>query len=284
MGQYLARTDAPSSAGAWIDLSSVERTGSGVARVLQACYWSDADTAGGQPFPDGPLTVGLAIETKVACTIPSLAVTLYDMQGTKLVNADTVTVGRTLGLEPGTHRLTLRLPALHLNPGVYQMGFWLAGPLGAIYDHIPVGFEVEVVALQAPGLGRDADRRWAGHLPARAGGLRLNRTARRHRPAMWRTSSSHSARNRLRDSSLGGRRPAGVGRGMAGIRLRVDQPHQRAERPELRRVEAERAAIRARQSRRIAPVGVAASRERRNEATRRSRSDARSTLNAAYAR
>jgi lipopolysaccharide transport system ATP-binding protein len=36
VGQYLARADAPSSAGAWIDLSSVERTGSGVARVLQA--------------------------------------------------------------------------------------------------------------------------------------------------------------------------------------------------------------------------------------------------------
>jgi homopolymeric O-antigen transport system ATP-binding protein len=153
VGQYLARTDAPSSAGAWIDLSSVERTGSGVARVLQARYWSEADTAGGQPFPDGPLTVGLAIETKAACTIPSLAVTLYDMQGTKLVNADTVAVGRTLRLEPGTHRLALRLPALHLNPGVYQMGFWLAGPLGAIYDYIPVGFEVEVVALQSPGLG-----------------------------------------------------------------------------------------------------------------------------------
>jgi lipopolysaccharide transport system ATP-binding protein len=80
-------------------------------------------------------------------------VTLYDMQGTKLVNADTVAVGHTLRLEPGTHRLTLRLPALHLNPGVYQMGFWLAGPLGAIYDFIPVGFEVEVVALQSPGLG-----------------------------------------------------------------------------------------------------------------------------------
>jgi lipopolysaccharide transport system ATP-binding protein len=153
VGQYLARTDAPSSAGAWIDLSSVERSGSGVARVLQARYWSEADTAGGQPFPDGPLTVGLAIETRAVCTIPSLAVTLYDMQGTKLVNADTVAVGRTLRLEPGIHRLALRLPALHLNPGVYQMGFWLAGPLGAIYDYIPVGFEVEVVALQSPGLG-----------------------------------------------------------------------------------------------------------------------------------
>jgi lipopolysaccharide transport system ATP-binding protein len=154
VAQYLARAEAPSSAGAWIDLSSVERTGTGGARVMQARYRSETDRAGGQPYPDGPLTIGLVIETATPCTIPSLAVTLYDMQGTKLVNADTIAVGRTLRLDPGTHRVTLRIPELHLNPGVYGMGFWLAGPLGAIYDFIPVGFEIEVVALQAPGLGR----------------------------------------------------------------------------------------------------------------------------------
>jgi lipopolysaccharide transport system ATP-binding protein len=154
VAQYLARVETPSSAGAWIDLSSVERTGTGVARVVQARYRSEAQAAGGQPYPDGPLTIGLTVETAAACTIPSLAVTLYDLQGTKLVNADTIAVGRTLRLEPGTHRLTLRIPELHLNPGVYHMGFWLAGPLGAIYDFVPIAFEVEVVALQAPGLGR----------------------------------------------------------------------------------------------------------------------------------
>jgi lipopolysaccharide transport system ATP-binding protein len=154
VAQYLSQAGAASSAGAWIDLSSVERTGSGAARVSQARYWSESEVAGGQPYPDGPLTIGLAIEASAACTIPSLAVTLYDLQGTKLVNADTIAVGHTLRLDPGVHRLTLRIPALHLNPGVYQMGFWLAGPLGAVHDFVPAGFELEVVALQAPGLGR----------------------------------------------------------------------------------------------------------------------------------
>jgi hypothetical protein len=37
---------------------------------------------------------------------------------------------------------------------VYQMGFWLAGPLGTIHDFVPIGFELEVVALQQAGLGR----------------------------------------------------------------------------------------------------------------------------------
>jgi lipopolysaccharide transport system ATP-binding protein len=154
VAQYLARTEGASSAGNWIDLSSVWRTGSGTARVTEARYWSDSDAGGGLPYPDGPLTVGLAIEAASACTIPSLAVTLYDMQGTKLVNADTIAVGHTLRLQPGKHRFTLRIPELHLKPGVYRMGFWLAGALGSVYDFIPAGFEIEVVALQAPGLGR----------------------------------------------------------------------------------------------------------------------------------
>jgi lipopolysaccharide transport system ATP-binding protein len=154
VAQYLSRAEAPSSAGAWIDLSSVERTGTGVARVVQARYSSEVEVAGGQPFPDGPLTIGLALETTALCTITSLAVTLYDPQGTKLVNADTIATGRTLRLEPGEHRISLRIPELHLNPGVYQMGFWLAGPLGAIHDFVPIGFELEVVALQQAGLGR----------------------------------------------------------------------------------------------------------------------------------
>jgi hypothetical protein len=34
------------------------------------------------------------------------------------------------------------------------MGFWLAGPLDAIHDFVLTGFELEVVALQSPGLGR----------------------------------------------------------------------------------------------------------------------------------
>ena len=154
VAQYLARAEGPSSAGAWIDLSSVERTGGGVARAVRARYWSDTAAAGGQPYPDGPLTIGLVIDAVASCTIASLAVTLYDLQGTKLVNADTIAFGRTLRLEAGEHQVTLRIPELHLNPGVYMMGFWLAGSLDDIHDYVPAGFELEVVALQAPGLGR----------------------------------------------------------------------------------------------------------------------------------
>jgi ABC-type polysaccharide/polyol phosphate transport system ATPase subunit len=153
VAQYLARNEAPTAAGAWIDLSGVDRSGTGIARVQQARYRSEGGPGDGQPYPDGPLTVTLNVEVAAPCTIPSLAVTLYDTQGTKLVNADTLLVGRTLRLEPGLHQLTLRIPEVHLNPGVYQMGFWIAGPLGVIYDFVPSGCEMEVVAGQPAGPG-----------------------------------------------------------------------------------------------------------------------------------
>jgi homopolymeric O-antigen transport system ATP-binding protein len=148
VAQYLARNESPTAAGTWIDLSGVERSGSGLVRVRQVRYRSEGGPGDGQPYPDGPLAVTVSVEASGPCTVPSLAVTLYDTQGTKLVNADTLLVGQTLRLEPGTHQLTLRIPELHLNPGVYRMGFWMAGPLNAIYDYILTGCDVEVVSWE----------------------------------------------------------------------------------------------------------------------------------------
>jgi lipopolysaccharide transport system ATP-binding protein len=154
VAQYHARAKGPSAAGAWIDLSTTERSGSGVARATRVRYWSDLEVAGGQPYPDGPLTVGMTIEAAGSCTIASLAVTLYDIMGTKLVNADTIALGHTLRLVPGEHQITLRIPELHLNPGVYLMGFWLAGPMGMVHDFVAAGPLLEVISQQATGLGR----------------------------------------------------------------------------------------------------------------------------------
>lgn len=151
VSKYLAREKALSSARSWIDLSSVDREGSGAVRVTRVRYWSDLDQAGARPYPDGPLTVSLRLTAEASCTISSLAVGLYDVRGTKLVNADIAAVGRRLQLDPGEHEVTLRITELHLNPGVYLMGFWLAGPVGAVYDSVVSGLELEVVAYQAGG-------------------------------------------------------------------------------------------------------------------------------------
>jgi len=156
VAQYLSRTRGSSSPDEWIDLSQAERSGSGSVRVAAVKYGSELAEAGGQPYPDGPLTVDLAVQVSTACTVASLAVTLYDVHGTKLVNADTISLGRTLRLDPGQHRLSLRIGELHLNPGVYTLGLWLAGPLDTVFDSVPAALDVEVVTVQGPGLGRAA--------------------------------------------------------------------------------------------------------------------------------
>ena len=153
VGAYLSRAGAGLSPAAWIDLGHAERSGGDAARFVGAQYRSDATEAGGQPYPNGPLEVQLALDATAPTTVTSLAVTLYDQHGTKLVNADTISLGRTLALRQGSNRLVLRIAELHLNPGVYTLGLWLAGPMERIIDHIPAAFEIEVMTRESSGLG-----------------------------------------------------------------------------------------------------------------------------------
>jgi hypothetical protein len=70
------------SPAAWIDLGHAERSGGDAARFVGAQDRSDATEAGGQPDPNGPLEVQLALDATAPTTVTSLAVTLYDQHGT----------------------------------------------------------------------------------------------------------------------------------------------------------------------------------------------------------
>ncbi|HEX6079059.1 MAG TPA: polysaccharide ABC transporter ATP-binding protein [Methylomirabilota bacterium] len=153
VGEYLARAGGTLSPATSIDLTHADRSGDGKARFVAAQYVSDAVEAGGQPYPDGPLEIRLAIEALEPTTVGSLAVTLYDQYGTKLVNADTISLGQTIALRPGLNQLALRIAQVHLNPGVYVLGLWLARPLEAVIDHVPAAFEIEVMTRETGGLG-----------------------------------------------------------------------------------------------------------------------------------
>jgi hypothetical protein len=95
----------------------------------------------------------LVIAASAPQTVSSLAVTLYDQYYTKLVNADTIALGRSLRLGPGRNHFRLRIEQLHLNPGMYIVGLWLADPVGVVLDHIESAFPLEVVTLESRQLG-----------------------------------------------------------------------------------------------------------------------------------
>lgn len=145
IAQYLStdsRTDGPNS---WIDLSAISRSGTGKAKFKALSYSSLNSKCQNQPFPNGPLEFLLDISSEVARDVGSVAVTLYDQYGSKLVNVDTRALGKTISLEKGHNKIKLRIEELHLNPGIYTLGLWLADPPSEVHDSISSAFRVEVV-------------------------------------------------------------------------------------------------------------------------------------------
>jgi hypothetical protein len=91
-------------------------------------------------------------------SVGSVAVSLRDLTGIRLVNADTVLIDRAIPLRKGRNVVCLRIESLYLNPGVYKLGLWLADPTTAhttntAYDYIESAFEIEVTKLGAEGNG-----------------------------------------------------------------------------------------------------------------------------------
>ena len=92
----------------------------------------------------------LEIESDTPRVVRSLSVFLTEQYGTKVINADTLQIDRTVSLQRGRSRLKLRLHDVHLAPGFYRVGLWLADPVQAqsvsgAYDFVESAFEIEVV-------------------------------------------------------------------------------------------------------------------------------------------
>ncbi|NLF14863.1 MAG: ATP-binding cassette domain-containing protein [Anaerolineaceae bacterium] len=151
VAEYLAVSTYTASPEGWVDLSSVSRTGTGQARFAELWYSSQNEMLGCKPYSGGPLEFALSIVSDAARSVGSLAVTVYDQHGTKLVNADTVALGRTVALEQGSTLARLRIDELHLNPGVYVVGLWLANPAGEVFDHVKSAIKIEVVEIEPKG-------------------------------------------------------------------------------------------------------------------------------------
>jgi lipopolysaccharide transport system ATP-binding protein len=137
----------------WIDLADVSRKGTNQCRFSAVSYTSGNEKFSYQPYTSGPLEFGLEIESDDNRIVGSIAVTLYDQLGTKLINADTVTLGQSIPLRSGSNELRLRITQLHLNPGIYVLGLWLANPMGIVFDHIESAARIEVIAPESDQFG-----------------------------------------------------------------------------------------------------------------------------------
>jgi lipopolysaccharide transport system ATP-binding protein len=138
----------------WISLRDVEHWGTGEATFVSLRYASDNRAVGHHAYASGPLQFTLEIVSDKPRRVGSVAVTVYDEQGTMLINADSIELGRSIDLRQGSTFIAVQIEALHLKPGTYVVGLWLAEATHQpVYDHIRAACPLEVVDLQGTGLG-----------------------------------------------------------------------------------------------------------------------------------
>ena len=147
--QYLSNvsseTPGPNSL---IDLSEQKREGTGKIRFESLSYKSDNPSLAYHPYTNSPLDVTVNLISKSACDVGSIAVIIFDRYGTKLINADTLSNGKSIRLREGKNTIKFRMAQLHLNPGAYTLGLWVADPPIEVYDYIPSAVLFDVVETE----------------------------------------------------------------------------------------------------------------------------------------
>ena len=140
-----------------INLVDAVRVGTGEAYFDAISYESPSEEIGYKPYSNGPVEFSLTIESDAPRSVSSVAVTIFDQYGTKLVNADSVSLGKSVELERGRNQVTFRIDRLHLNPGVYIVGLWMAKTSGNVLDQIYSAIRIDVVDLEENEFGMRID-------------------------------------------------------------------------------------------------------------------------------
>ncbi len=156
--QYLsANSSETGGPNQWIDLSNYRHDGTGKVKLESVFYKSDDLSLKYYPYTDGPLDIAITLTAKSNCSVGSIAFIIFDRYGTKLINADTLSFGQSIDLQAGQNKLNLRIEQLHLNPGMYTIGLWVADPPGEIHDYIPSAALLEVVETEKGNIRVQAD-------------------------------------------------------------------------------------------------------------------------------
>ena len=96
-----------------------------------------------------PLEVSMHFTVLQPCTLQTAAVTIYDLAGTKLVNADSLRKGQPLRLpQPGPAVIRFTMPRFPLHEGVYELGVYAVDVSGATHMLLRNVHPLEV--LEAP--------------------------------------------------------------------------------------------------------------------------------------
>jgi lipopolysaccharide transport system ATP-binding protein len=156
IGYYLSSYSPVRSADGWFSLTELSRHGSGEAKFVGYQCIPVGCPDENHLYSDESVEINVLLHSDSTRTVGSLGVTFYDRVGTKLVNADTGSLGKSLHLQQGENVISVRIDKLHLKPGLYNIGFWLANP-PHVFDHIEVGGTIDVIDRETQQFGHRPD-------------------------------------------------------------------------------------------------------------------------------
>jgi lipopolysaccharide transport system ATP-binding protein len=110
------------------DLTDVERYGNGVARFRTVVVTARDPSGSELPYPQVgcDLDVEVELEAVEAVNHGTVAVTIYDENGTRLIDVNTLIKGGSVTIPPGGRARThFRLRNVRLKPDLYTLGLWV---------------------------------------------------------------------------------------------------------------------------------------------------------------
>ncbi len=150
--RYLAPDPDATGPGRWIEVGVPQRANTQEVYFQAVEYRSDSPEVEFHAYPDGPLELQLALVSNAERRIGSIGVSLQGENGAKLIEIDTAAVCPTLQVREGRSVMALRIEALHLNPGVYQVGLRVTDPMARrVFDRVEGAFVLQVVERHPSG-------------------------------------------------------------------------------------------------------------------------------------
>jgi ABC-type sulfate/molybdate transport systems ATPase subunit len=156
--QYLSAVSSESiGPNQLINFTNQKRDGTGKIQFQSISYAGTDSSLGYHPYTNDSVNIDLNLIAQCSGPVGSIAVTIYDRYGTKLVNADTSSFGQPVELREGENTLKFRIDQLHLNPGTYVMALWAADPPMEVYDYIPSAILFEVIETEKKNIRMQSD-------------------------------------------------------------------------------------------------------------------------------
>ncbi len=154
VSEYLARESVLTPAGRSVDLSAARRKGNMEARITSMVFDGGGMDDRNEVISGGPLRVRMMVTAAKPVITDSVAVSLSDSAGYKLINADSLRLNRPVHLRAGDNEIEVRVRAVNLQPGTYTLGLTLARWPETTYDSVEPACDIEVAPNPADGTAR----------------------------------------------------------------------------------------------------------------------------------